>query len=107
MNQKVDPPSKNAWFNPFGRKALAVGGEVGGLTLGIVLAAVFGGLALDNLFGTKPVIMILMVLASAPISLLLTFWVARRAVKEWKPPTSEASGKATTTHSSTKGDDEA
>ena len=103
MNQKGDPPSKNVWLNPFGRKALAVGGEVGGLTLVIVIAAVFGGLALDNLFGTKPVIMILMVLASAPISLALTFWVARRAVKDWKPP----SGKSTNPNSSTKGEDEA
>jgi len=67
---------------------LTVGGEVAGLTLVIVFAAVFGGLALDKLFGTKPVLTILFVLGSAPLALALTFWVAMRAVKRYAPPTS-------------------
>ena len=66
----------------------AVGGEVGCLTLIIVFAAVFGGLYLDKLFGTKPVLTILFVLGSAPLALVLTFWVAMRAVKRYSPPQS-------------------
>jgi F0F1-type ATP synthase assembly protein I len=61
---------------------VTVGGEVGCLTLVVVLAAVFGGIWLDRLFDTKPVIMIILVLAAAPLSLVLTFWVAMRAVKD-------------------------
>jgi hypothetical protein len=66
----------------FNSKVLLVGGEVGCLTLIIVLASVFGGLWLDNLLGTKPLITIILVLASAPLSLVLTFWIAKRAVKD-------------------------
>jgi len=63
-----------------------VGGEIGCLTLIIVLGAVFGGLWLDRLFGTKPLLTILLVLGSAPLSIFLTYWVAIRAVREVNPP---------------------
>jgi hypothetical protein len=84
-------------------KTLTVGGEVGCLTLIIVLAAVFGGLWLDNLFNTKPMITVVLVLASAPVSLVLTFWIAMRAVKNIKPPEVGPGNKQTITP---KGDDD-
>ena len=59
-----------------------IGGEVGCLTLVIVLLAVFGGLWLDRLLGTRPLFTVGLVLASAPISLVLTFWVAKRAIND-------------------------
>lgn len=68
----------------------AVGGEVGCLTLIIVFAAVFGGLYLDKLLNTKPFLTILFVLGSAPLALVLTFWVAKRAVKRYTPAQSSA-----------------
>ncbi len=57
----------------------AVVGQVGCLTLLIVLAALFGGLWMDKLFGTKPLITIGLMIASIPITLFLMFWVVRRA----------------------------
>jgi hypothetical protein len=63
-----------------GTKFMVIGGEVGCLTLIIVLLSVFGGLWLDGLLGTKPIITLILVLASAPLSLVLTFWVAKRAI---------------------------
>lgn len=63
-----------------GTKFAVIGGEVGCLTLIIVLLAVFGGLWLDGLLGTKPIMTLILVLASAPLSLVLTFWVAKRAI---------------------------
>ena len=63
-----------------GTQALTVGAEVGCLTVLIVFGAVFGGLWLDRLFGTKPLLTVFLVLASAPFSLVLTFWLAKRAV---------------------------
>ena len=66
----------------FNTKILLVGGEVGCLTLFIVLVGVFGGLWLDNLLGTKPLITVLLVLGSAPISLFITFWIAKRAAED-------------------------
>jgi len=71
-----------------GTKFAVIGGEVGCLTLIIVLLAVFGGLWLDRLFGTKPVITLTLVLASAPLSLALTFWLAKRSIGDaTRPPT--------------------
>ena len=93
MSPTNDPTKASPWQNAFNTKVLLVGGEVGCLTLIIVLASVFGGLWLDNLFGTKPLITILLVLASAPLSLVLTVWIAKRAVKDFStlPPAGEQS----------------
>lgn len=82
MSPNQDPTKITPRQVVFDSRYVVVGGQVGCLTLIIVLASVFGGLFLDNLFGTKPLITILLVLASAPVSLVLTFWVARRAIQE-------------------------
>jgi hypothetical protein len=65
-----------------GTQFAVIGGEVGCITLVIVLLAVFGGLWLDNLLGTKPLFTVGLVLASAPVSLALTFWIARREINK-------------------------
>ena len=93
MSQTNDPNNASPWQYAFNTKVLLVGGEVGCLTLIIVLASVFGGLWLDNLLGTKPLITITLVLASAPLSLVLTVWIAKRAIKDMNalPPTGEGS----------------
>lgn len=89
MNPQEQPPERLQSAQIMKQASLfAVGGEVGCLTLAIVIIAVFGGLYLDKLFGTKPVLTILFVLGSAPLALVLTFWVAMRAVKRNAPPKS-------------------
>lgn len=72
-------------------RTAVLGGEIGCLTLMIILAAVFGGLWLDRFFGTdKPIITISLVLISAPLALVLTYWRALQVVKEIQaPPSSE------------------
>lgn len=81
MTPTGNPPEKDRVnYTAMSTQALTIGGEVGCLTLFIVLVSVFGGLWLDNLLGTKPLFTLILVLASAPISLGLTFWVARRAL---------------------------
>ncbi len=90
MSLPADPFKNNPLLGGFGVKAMTVGAEVGCLTLVIVLGAVFGGLWLDRVFDTKPLITILLVLGSVPISLGLTFWVATRAVKDLNIKNSKA-----------------
>ena len=90
-----DPTEKNRSPYSFGMKWAAVGGEIGCLTLVIVLAAVFGGLLLDRQLGTRPMFTIMIVLGSAPISLALTFWVAMRAVRDIQPPPRSSGRKPT------------
>lgn len=59
-------------------------GQVGVLTLVIVLAAVFGGLALDKALGTKPWATVGLLVLSLPVSLFLMIFLARKAVKRLK-----------------------
>jgi len=92
MIPKDRPPENNYWSAVFNTKALTVGGEVGCLTLIIVILAVFGGIWLDRILGTKPLFTIFLVLLSAPFSLVLTYWIAKRAVNV-KNPSSAAQSK--------------
>ena len=60
---------------------VAVGGEVGFLTLLIIILALVAGIGLDRLLDTKPLFTIGLVLGSIPLTLILTVWVALRSVK--------------------------
>lgn len=86
MNTPGTPPEKTPQPYAFSMKFMGVGAQVGCLTLMIVLGAVFGGIWLDRVLGTKPVLTVLLVLGSAPFSLFLTFWIAMRSVRDLNPP---------------------
>ena len=55
-------------------------GQVGCLTLIIILASVFGGLWLDRTFNTKPVFTLVLLFAGIPVSVLVMLVVARRTL---------------------------
>ncbi len=76
-------PKKNQPINNLG--VYSVVGQIGCVTLIIVFVALFAGIGLDNLLGTKPAITLFMVLGSAPLSLFITYRLAMRAVKNFKP----------------------
>jgi hypothetical protein len=59
-------------------------GQVGCLTLVIILASVFGGLWLDNQFGTKPVFTLALLFAGIPVSVFVMLVVARRTLARLK-----------------------
>jgi len=59
---------------------IVVIGQVGCLTLVVILASVFGGLWLDNTFGTKPVFTLVLLFAGIPLSVLLMLYVSRKAL---------------------------
>ena len=59
---------------------IVVIGQVGCLTLAVILASVFGGLWLDNTFGTKPVFTLVLLFAGIPLSVLLMLYVSRKAL---------------------------
>ncbi|HNT23418.1 MAG TPA: AtpZ/AtpI family protein [Anaerolineales bacterium] len=65
---------------------IALGAQIGCITLVIVLGALFGGLLIDKFLDTKPIFTIILLLASAPLSLYLTFYLAMRVVKSMPPP---------------------
>ena len=78
QEQKPVKKSNNSW-------AIAILlGQVGVVTLVIILAALFGGLALDARFGTKPWITLGLLIISMPVTILLMVLIARRTAKKLK-----------------------
>jgi hypothetical protein len=78
-----------AQSEPKGRKILStllvvMVGQVGCLTLIIILASVFGGLWLDNTFGTKPIFTLALLFAGIPVSVLVMLVVARKTLARLK-----------------------
>jgi hypothetical protein len=65
---------------------IALGGQIGCVTLVVVLAAAFGGIWLDNLLDTKPLLTLILVLGAAPLSLYLTYLMAVRAINKVNLP---------------------
>ena len=59
-------------------------GQVGCLTLVIILASVFGGLWLDKTLGTKPIITLVLLFAGIPVSVFVMLTVARRTLARLK-----------------------
>ena len=59
-------------------------GQVGCLTLVIILASVFGGLWLDKTFNTKPVFTLALLLAGIPVSVFVMLSVARKTLARLK-----------------------
>ncbi|PKO12327.1 MAG: hypothetical protein CVU39_24585 [Chloroflexi bacterium HGW-Chloroflexi-10] len=58
--------------------------QVGCLTLLIILGAVFGGLWLDNVNGTKPAFTLGFLIASIPVSLAVMFFIVKFGISKIK-----------------------
>jgi F0F1-type ATP synthase assembly protein I len=59
-------------------------GQVGCLSLVIILASVLGGIWLDKTFGTKPIFTLVLLLAGVPLSVFLMLYVARKTIAKIK-----------------------
>ncbi|MBI5842151.1 MAG: AtpZ/AtpI family protein [Chloroflexi bacterium] len=59
-------------------------GQVGCLTLVVILASVFLGLWLDDMFGTKPILTLVLLFAGIPLSVILMLFVSRRTLARLK-----------------------
>ena len=57
----------------------AVAGQVGCLTLAIIVAALFGGLWLDSRLDTRPMATIILMVASVPVTVVTMIWVVKKA----------------------------
>jgi uncharacterized membrane protein len=63
---------------------IVVIGQVGCLTLVVILLSVFGGLWLDKVFGTKPVFTLVLLFAGIPLSVLLMLYASRKVLARWR-----------------------
>lgn len=64
---------------------IGIFGQVGFLTLFVIVAALLGGLWLDKTFDTKPLFTIVLMVASVPVSLVLMYKVVMWATSRIKP----------------------
>jgi MFS-type transporter involved in bile tolerance (Atg22 family) len=60
---------------------------VAGLTLVTIFGALLAGLWLDKVLNSKPILTIIFIIASIPVTLLLTFRVVRTATARIQPVT--------------------
>ena len=60
---------------------------VAGLTLVVIFGALFAGILLDRLLNTKPLLTILLTIASIPLTIYATFRVVKAATRRIQPVT--------------------
>jgi F0F1-type ATP synthase assembly protein I len=73
--------------------AFRVIAQIGGLTMAVILVAIFGGLFLDRLLDTRPLFTIILIVGSFPLSMYVIYRVALGAVGTIKPTTGRPRGK--------------
>ena len=83
MSQSPEPPQdrKQYWLN---LTLAGAAGQVGCVTLIIILAAVLGGLWLDSRFQTRPVFTLVFLIASIPVSLAAMLYIVRLVTSKIK-----------------------
>ena len=79
MDPTRNQASKEGERNTFAMTVAAVIGQVGCLTLVILLGAIFLGIWLDNQLGTRPWFTLGLAIGSIPVTLLAMLWVVRTA----------------------------
>ncbi len=82
MSQKPTSDRRQYVFN---LSMAAIAGQVGCLTLIVVILALLIGLWLDNQFQTKPLFTLIALIGSVPVTLSLMFWVVRKATSKIVP----------------------
>jgi len=86
MSQDGITPDRANALRALQMALLGVIGQVGCLTLVIILVALVAGLWLDNQFQTRPMFTIILIIVSMPITIFLMF----RVVLTFAPPDPES-----------------
>lgn len=89
MSPSSNQPESNRARYAFNLTLAAVAAQVGCLTLVIVLAALFGGLWLDSRFDTRPMITVILMVLSVPVTLVVMFWIVRSATSRLQANTEQ------------------
>ncbi len=68
-------------------------GQVGCITLGVIIISVVLGLWLDTIFHTRPIITLVLLFAGVPVSVILMLFLARRTLAKMEARRTEQEGK--------------
>ncbi len=88
-----DKDSRNA----FNTLLIVLVGQMGCLTLVIILLTVLAGLWLDNTFHTKPIFTLVLLLAGVPLSVISMVFVGRKTLAKLKSRTNRVPDQKETT----------
>jgi F0F1-type ATP synthase assembly protein I len=80
MVDQTNKPKTKPYAGLLNTQVYSVTVEVGCLTLLIVLAALLGGLWVDNQFNTKPLFTIILMVASVPLTMVVLIRLVRRSL---------------------------
>jgi formate hydrogenlyase subunit 4 len=85
MSQTGDPTDPSRPLRSLNITLALVTGQVGCLTILIIFAALFVGRWLDAQFGSSPLLTIVLMVGSVPITLILMFWVVKSVTARYGP----------------------
>ncbi len=69
-------------------------GQVGCITLGVIVVSVIVGLWLDTIFHTRPIITLVLLFAGVPVSVILMLFLARRTLAKMEAQRGQEEGKS-------------
>lgn len=91
MSLTGDQSDKKTALRSLNLTLAAVTGQVGCLTVIIILAAFFGGSWLDSRFESDALFTVILMVASVPVTLVVMFWVVKSATSRFAKPSGQNS----------------
>jgi uncharacterized membrane protein (DUF485 family) len=91
MSQTGDQSDKKKALRSLNLTLAAVTGQVGCLTVIIILVAFFAGRWLDNRFDSDAVFTVALMVGSIPVTLIVMFWVVRSVTSRFAKPSAQNS----------------
>ena len=91
MSQTGDQPDKKTALRSLNLTLAAVTGQVGCLTVIIILAAFFAGRWLDRQFESEALFTVILMVASVPVTLVVMFWVVKAVTSRFAKPSGKNS----------------
>lgn len=82
MTNSTENNGQHAKRYLFNMTLATVSSQVGCFTLVIIIAALLGGLWLDNVFQTRPMFTILLLIFSVPVTIVVMLWIVRKATSK-------------------------
>ncbi len=89
MSQTGDQSDKQTALRSLNLTLAAVTGQVGCLTVIIILIAFFAGRWLDSRFESDALFTVILMVASVPLTLVVMFWVVRSVTSRFAKPSEQ------------------
>ncbi|UCD98543.1 MAG: AtpZ/AtpI family protein [Chloroflexota bacterium] len=91
MSQTGSSPDKKSALRKLNLTLAAVTGQVGCLTVIIILVAFLAGRWLDSRFESDALFTVILMVASVPVTLVVMFWVVRSVTSRFAKPSAQNS----------------